>query len=189
MAVPDTITFDHYDATGARARRDVVSLIHRDAYAERIATGETFAGDEAFMTRFDAYIRRDGFDLVIAYDGDEPVGQAWGWPLTPDTRWWDGLEAEPEPGFAVEDGRRTFALSEIMVRRAWTGKGIARALHDQLLADRPEKRATLLVRPDNTTAYAAYTRWGWRPVARLRPGWPAAPWMDVLMLPLGSPQT
>ncbi|MFC0862273.1 GNAT family N-acetyltransferase [Sphaerimonospora cavernae] len=189
MAGIDAIAFTHYDTTGARAQRDVVSLIHRDAYAERIATGETFAGDEAFMTRFDAYTQRNGFDLVMAYDGDEPVGQAWGWPLMPDTRWWDGLEAEPEPGFTVEDGSRTFAFSEIMVRRAWTGRGIARALHDHLLAGRPEKRASLLVRPGNTTAYDAYARWGWRPVARLRPGWPDAPWMDVLILPLDSPGT
>jgi hypothetical protein len=40
------------------------------------------------------------------------------------------------------------------------------------------------VRPDNSAAYAAYLRWGWRPVARLRPGWPDAPLMDVLILPL-----
>ncbi|GII34617.1 GNAT family N-acetyltransferase [Planotetraspora mira] len=178
------LTFKRFDAVGAHQQREVVSQIHRDAYAERIATGEAFASDEAFMTRFDAYTQREGFDLVMAYDGDEPVGQAWGWPLTSGTRWWDGLEAEPEPGFTVEDGTRTFAFSEIMVRRVWTGQGIAHALHDDLLANRQEQRATLLVRPDNTAAYTSYTRWGWRPVARLRPGWPDAPKMDVMLLDL-----
>ncbi|GLX05729.1 GNAT family N-acetyltransferase [Microbispora sp. NBRC 16548] len=180
----EPVIFKRFDAAGAREQREIVSLIHRDAYAERIATGDAFASDQAFMTRFDAYTSRDGFDLVMAYVGDEPVGQAWGWPLPPDTRWWNGLEAEPEPGFIVEDGSRTFALSEIMVRRAWTGQGIAHALHNELLAGRGERRATLLVRPDNSAAYAAYVRWGWRPVAHLRPGWPDAPLMDVLILPL-----
>ncbi|MEU1879153.1 GNAT family N-acetyltransferase [Streptosporangium sp. NPDC020072] len=181
------VTFQRVDAAGARQYRDLVADIHLDAYAEEIATGDGFASDEAFLRRFDAYTSRDGFDLVFAYVDGVAVGQAWGWALTSGSAWWNNLEAEPEPGFADEDGTRTFALSEIMVRRSWTGQGIARALHDTLLAARTERRATLLVRPDNTTAYGAYTRWGWRQVARLRPGWPGAPLMDVLILPL-SPE-
>jgi ribosomal protein S18 acetylase RimI-like enzyme len=180
--VPAEVTFRRVDAAGARAHRALVADIHRDAYADRIATGETFAGDEAFMARFDAYTTRDGFDLVFADHGDTVVGQAWGWPLKAGTGWWDGLEAEPEPGFTREDGKRTFALSEIMVRRAFTSRGIAHALHDELLSARTEQRATLLVRPENTAAYAAYTRWGWRKVGQLRPGWPGAPLMQVLVL-------
>ena len=93
-------------------------------------------------------------------------------------------EPEPEPGFTDEDGSRTFALSEIMVRRPWTGRGVAHALHDELLRGRNEKRATLLVELGNDVAYRAYTAWGWRKVARLRPGWPDAPLYDVLILPL-----
>ena len=75
-----------------------------------------------------------------------------------------------------------------MVRREWTGQGIAHALHDELLRRRPETRATLLVEPDNTRAYRAYVSWGWKRVAQLRPGWPDAPIFDVLILdlPLGS---
>ncbi|MER7133078.1 GNAT family N-acetyltransferase [Streptosporangium saharense] len=180
----ERVTFQRLDAAEARQHRDLVADIHRDAYAERIATGDGFASGEAFLRRFDAYTSRDGFDLVFAHVDGVAVGQAWGWALTSGSAWWNGLEAEPEPGFADEDGTRTFALSEIMVRRSWTGQGIARALHDTLLAARTEQRATLLVRPDNTTAYGAYTRWGWHKVAQLRPGWPDAPLMDVLILPL-----
>jgi GNAT superfamily N-acetyltransferase len=184
--VPD-LTFRRYDAAAARTVRDVVADIHRDAYAERIATGDGFAADQAFMQRYDAYTARDGFDLVLALDQDgETVGQAWGWPLdaAAGAGWWRGLVEAPEPDFTREDGRRTFALSEIMVRRSATGQGIAHPLHDELLDARAESRATLLVRPTNTTAYRAYERWGWRPVAQLRPGWPDAPLMDVLVLPL-----
>ncbi|WP_344547207.1 hypothetical protein [Actinomadura fulvescens] len=164
-----------------------MSQIHRDAYAEQIATGEQFASHEAFMTRFDTYTAREGLDLVIAFSGEgpaaQPIGQAWGWPLGAGTKWWDGLETVPEPGFTDEDGRRTFALSEIMVGQRWTGRGVAHALHDALLAQRTEQRATLLVRPENP-AHTIYRRWGWRTATQLRPGWPGAPLMDVLMLPL-----
>jgi GNAT superfamily N-acetyltransferase len=136
------------------------------------------------MRRFDAYTWNNTFDLVIAYVDGEPAGQSWGWPLAYRSPWWAGLDAEPEPGFASEDGHRTFALSEIMVRHELTGHGIAHALHDELLGARHEKRATLLAEPENTPAYRAYTSWGWHTVARLRPGWPDAPLFDVLVLPL-----
>lgn len=122
--------------------------------------------------------------MVIAFDQGEPVGQTWGWPLGPNAAWWTGLTEEPEPGFAEEDGARTFALSEIMVRQGWTGRGVAHALHDALLSTRQERRATLLVEADNQTAYRAYESWGWRRVSQLRPAWDDAPTFDVLVRPL-----
>ncbi len=72
--------------------------------------------------------------------------------------------------FAHEDGRQIFALAEIMVRKAWTGQGIAHALHNELLAIRAERCAELYVRPDNTTAYRAYLKWGWHRIRRNAPG-------------------
>jgi ribosomal protein S18 acetylase RimI-like enzyme len=178
--------FQRYNADRASAIRDVVALIHRKAYAEQIAADDPFSSEEAFMRRFDAYTARPDFDMVVAYRGGEPVGQAWGWPLNVHSgeAWWRGLVQEPEPGFTHEDGSRTFALSEIMVGRAWAGRGVGHALHDELLSARPETRAVLLVRPHNTTAYRAYTRWGWRKAGELRPNVPHAPVMDILILPL-----
>ncbi len=144
----------------------------------------TGARTRLVQSRFDSYASIPGFDLVVAYSDGEPAGQAWGWPLAHGNRWWEGLDHEPEPGFTVEDGSRTFALSEIMVVREQTGRGIAHRLHDELLHGRGEQRATLLAEPDNTSAYRAYLRWGWRAVAKLTPHWPDAPTFDVLMLPL-----
>jgi GNAT superfamily N-acetyltransferase len=146
-----------------------------------------FDSVDQFMHRFDSYARRDGFDLVVAYIDNKPVGQTWGWPLreADATRgWWAGLLNQPEPGFTDENGARTFALSEIMVDHRHTGRGIAHAMHDELLRGRAEKRATLLVKPDNNPAYRAYLHWGWKKVHQLRPGWPDAPLFDVLILPL-----
>jgi ribosomal protein S18 acetylase RimI-like enzyme len=182
------VSLRRVDAASARQLHSIVELIHQGAYANRIATGELSHGEQTFITRFDTDTTRDGFDLVLAYDGDEPVGQAWGWALTSGTTWWTGLETDLESEFTNEDGKRTFVLAEVMVRQAWTGRGIAHALHDQLLSGRDEKRATLLVRPENTAAYRAYLKWGWRKVAQLRPGLSGAPLMDVLVRPLPGEQ-
>jgi GNAT superfamily N-acetyltransferase len=176
--------FRRYDAHAARAIRDIVELIHHEAYIAAIAAGDPFESGDTPMRRFDAYTSRDTFDLIVAYLDDTPVGQAWGWPLGSHSAWWNGLLGGVEPGFTDEDGTRTFAFSELMVRQAWSGQGIGHALHDALLSHRTERRATLLVRPDNTVAYRAYTRWGWHKAAQMRPGIPHAPLMDVLILPL-----
>ncbi|MCD0451469.1 hypothetical protein LO762_20035 [Actinocorallia sp. API 0066] len=178
------LTFQRLNADEARARRDTVRDVHADAYADTLT--DPFRAGDAFMRRFDAYTQRPDFDLVFALHGTEVVGQTWGWPLPPNTAWWDGLVTEPEPGFTTETGTRTFALSELMVRRAWTGQGIAHALHNELLHPRPEQRATLLARPTNP-AYATYLRWGWHPVAHLKPDLPHAPTFTVLVLPLPHP--
>lgn len=151
------IQFLRFDAAGARAQRDTVGAIYEDAYAARISSGVAFASPEAFMERFD--------------DG-EPVGQAWGCPVTPTI------------ASAVGDDERVFALCEVMVRQAWTGQGIAHSLHDELLAGRPERFAQLYVRPGNTDAYRAYIKWGWVKAGQTRPNLPDAPVFDVLMLRL-----
>ncbi|MGF0319177.1 GNAT family N-acetyltransferase [Nocardia fluminea] len=140
------------------------------------------------MHRFDAYTHPDratGFDLVIVTLGDIAIGQTWGWPLPPGTAWWTGLELDDaaldHDEFTRETGKRTFALSEIMVDQTRTGHGIAHALHDEILSQRLEERATLLVDPENPRAYSAYREWGWSRVGTLTPTWDGAPAFDVLI--------
>jgi hypothetical protein len=178
------LIFRHCDAGAAQDARDLVEKIYRGSYSDD-QQQDPFSAGGRWMQRFDAYTAERGFSLVMAFTPDgEPAAQAWGWPLYANTTWWDGLEAEPDAGFSREDGTRTFAVSEIMVCRAFIGRGTAHALHDELLRGRAEERGTLLVRPSNAFAYRAYTSWGWRQVARLRPGWPDAPLFDVLILSL-----
>ena len=98
------------------------------------------------------------------------------------TAWWRGLLTDVPAGFTDEDGRRTLAISEILVREPWRRQHVGRRLHDMFLSGRSEERATLLVEPDNRPAQAAYAAWGWCKVAQLRPGWAGAPLYDVLVL-------
>ncbi len=184
LALDNDVTFRRYGAAAALQLRDTVEEIYVRSYIDAIASGDPFDSIDAFMRRFDSYASQSSFDLVVAYQGNEAIGQTWGWPLTKLSRWWDGLLSEPAPDFTQENGRRTFALSEIMVSQEWTGKGIAHALHDHLLSARTESRATLLAEPENTRAHRAYLHWGWRKVAQLRPNWDDAPIFDVLILSL-----
>lgn len=182
------IEYRHCTAGQARTLRSEVEQIFRGAYVEAIESGESFEAPAAFMHRFDAYTNPDReFELVMALVDGNPVAQAWGWPLGADSRWWGGLQLDDSAvDFTTENGRRTFALSEIMVRQDFAGRGIARALHKELLEGRSEQRATLLVRPDNRRAYDTYLRWGWYRVGVLRPGWPDAPQFDVLIRDLSA---
>lgn len=180
------MTFQRFDATKARQIRDTVEDVYMGSYVDAIASGDPFDAPATFMRRFDAYTEIPTFDLIVAYVNGTAVGQTWGWPLLGDAhiRWWNGLLDLPEPDFTYEDGKRTFALSEIMVRHEYTGRRIAHAMHDELLSARSESRATLLVEPENESAYRAYRHWGWRTVSQLRPDWPDAPLFDVMVLPL-----
>jgi GNAT superfamily N-acetyltransferase len=181
------VEFERLDSEQAVAQRDTVESVYRGSYVDAIRDGGEFNTVESFMRRFDAYRTNPSLDLVVARVGGTAVGQSWGWPLGPASRWWEGIDAEPEPGFTEEDGHRTFALSEIMVVRQHAGQGLARRLHDHLLGGRIERRATLLVRAGNARAYQAYLRWGWSRQASLTPSWDDAPTFDVLIRDLTSP--
>jgi len=184
--MPDdpALTLRHYDASGAQSiAAQVIVPIYEASHADML--NNPFYSTERFLERFGAYAQRDGFELVVASMGedDQPVGLAFGYTLPPTTRWWAGLVTPVPDGFTAEDGARTFAFNELMVHPDWQRRGIARALHDALLAGRPEQRATLLVRADNAPAQAAYARWGWQNVAQLQP-FPDAPVFDAMILPL-----
>ncbi|MEU1601828.1 GNAT family N-acetyltransferase [Micromonospora matsumotoense] len=151
-----------------------------DLYLEVHAGDGGFYSADRYRRQLSAHRQRAGWVLITATLGEELIGYVYGFPLAPDTRWWDGIEEPVPAGFIDEDGQRTFAICELLVLAAWRRQGVARALHDDLLGSRQEERMTLLARPDNGPAQAAYRAWGWQTVTRLRPGWPDAPLFDVL---------
>ncbi|RJO70630.1 GNAT family N-acetyltransferase [Nocardia panacis] len=186
------VVLQSFSGEQARTIRSTIADVQARGYVDAIATGNPFESTEAFMDRFDVYSAMPGFSMVLATIDTEPVGQIFGWPLATDTTWWTGLDldsGQPESGeFAVEDGTRTFGLSELMVDKLYTGRGIAGTLFRGLLADRHEQRVTWLVNPTNS-AYAIYRHWGARRVGTLQPTWNGAPRFDVLIvdLPLSPP--
>ncbi|MDX3006246.1 hypothetical protein PWY87_31510 [Kribbella solani] len=96
---------------------------------------------ERFGEQLARHASDPGWEVVIGYDAEEPVGFAYASTLTPDDRWWRRM-ATPLPDGCTETS--TVAVKEIMLRKPWRGQGIALLIHDELLRDRPEEQVSLL---------------------------------------------
>ena len=157
----------------------------QELHAEVFAGPPYWRDDDAarFAGQFRVQRRQPGFVLAEARHGGYLVGYAAGMPLRPSTSWWRDLTTPLPDEVTAEHPGRTFALTELLVRASWRRQGIARALHDLILAGRPEERATLIVLPAATPAQNAFRTWGWRKLARTRDG-PGAPVSDVLVTEL-----
>jgi GNAT superfamily N-acetyltransferase len=101
-------------------------------------------------------------------------------PLRPSTSWWRDLTTPLPAEVTAEHPGRTFALTDLLVRASWRRQGIARDLHDLILAGRPEERATLTVLPAASAAQSAFRAWGWHKAGRTRPEG-EGPVLDVLL--------
>ncbi|MGV9369080.1 N-acetyltransferase family protein [Micromonospora tulbaghiae] len=178
----DKLRLRHHTAAEAELLVDQLVDVYLDAHAD---DGPRYTA-ERYEQQLAAHMLRECWELVTARVDDELVGYIYGFPLAADTRWWDGIHEPVPDGFTDEDGHRTFAVCELLVRRSWQRRGIARALQDRLLSTRREQRATLLVRPDNAPAQRAYDSWGWQPAGRLQPARDGAPLFEVRIKPIGS---
>jgi GNAT superfamily N-acetyltransferase len=187
MAVPAPgITLQLLGGKQAAEHEGELHELHAEVYAEPPYRRDEDAGQ--FARRFAVQRRQPGFVLAEARHGGYLVGYASGMPLRPSTSWWRGLTAALPAEITAEHPGRTFALADLLVRASWRRQGIARALHDLLLAGRPEERATLTVLPAATPAQRAFRAWGWRKVARTHGSRPGSPVCDVLLttLPVGG---
>ena len=181
MSAPG-LTFQLLDGRRAAAHADELRMLHAEVYADppygRADDAALFAG------RFRVQCRQPGFVLAEARHGGYLVGYASGMPLRPSTSWWRQLTAPLPDDVTAEHPGRTFAVVDLLVRASWRRQGIAQTLHDLILADRPEERATLTVLPAAAAAQHAFRAWGWHRVARTQGG-ADAPVADVLVTELG----
>ncbi|MFB7186413.1 hypothetical protein ACFCZT_14105 [Streptomyces sp. NPDC056230] len=163
-------------------------LLHHGAHTlvldpKRIS--QTWArGIDRFAEGLDSGMARPGWNCVVGYDHGKPVGYAYGAPLPPGARWWGGLLTRVPADTLTETGTRTYALSELMVRTPWRKTGTARRFHDELLAARPEQRATLLVLQDHPKVLALYESGGWQTLGDLRLRLLNAPLFHAMLLDL-----
>jgi ribosomal protein S18 acetylase RimI-like enzyme len=141
-------------------------------------------GDATFAERFGVQRRQPGYVLAEARSGEYLIGYASGMPLRPSTSWWRNLTTRLPEEVTAEHPGRTFALVGLAVRPAWRRQYIAETLHDMILANRPEERATLTIPPAAAAAQNAFQKWGWRKVARTRDPRPGSPVSDVLVTAL-----
>ena len=159
-----------------------LEALHAEVYAEPPYLLDDDA--EGFARRFGVQRRQPGFVLAEARHGGYLVGYASGMPLRPSTSWWRDLTTPLPELLTAEHQGRTFAVTDVLVRASWRRQGIGAALHDSILAGRPEERATLTVLPTAAAAQHAFRAWGWRKVARARGPEPGSPVYDVLLTTL-----
>jgi GNAT superfamily N-acetyltransferase len=181
VATPD-ITFQLLDGIQAAGYAEELQALHAEVYADPPYRRSQDAA--LFADRFRVQRRQPGFVLAEARQGAYLVGYGSGMPLRPSTSWWRDLTTPLPDEVTAEHPGRTFALTELLVRAPWRRQGIAQTLHDLLLANRPEERATLTVLPAATPAQNAFRTWGWRKVARTRDAGPDSPPSDVLVTAL-----
>jgi GNAT superfamily N-acetyltransferase len=175
------MTFQLLDGPRAAAHLDELQALHAEVYAD--PPYRRPADPALFADRFRVQSRQPGFVLAEARHGGYLVGYAAGMPLRPSTSWWRDLTTPLPADVTTEHPGRTFAVVELLVRASWRRQGIGQTLHDLLLADRSEERATLTVLPAATPAQNAFAKWGWRKIARTRPE-PGSPVSDVLVTAL-----
>ncbi len=180
VPAPD-LTFRLLDGRQAAEHTDELEDLHAEVYAGPPARDD---GAAEFAGRFLVQRRQPGFVLAEARSGDYLIGYASGMPLRPSTSWWRDLTTPLPDEITAEHPGRTFALTDLLVRPSWRRQGIAETLHDLILADRTEERATATVPPAATPAQGAFQKWGWRKMARTRDPLLGSRASDVLVIPL-----
>ncbi|MGK5544980.1 GNAT family N-acetyltransferase [Streptomyces sp. URMC 127] len=166
--------------------RQTILDLHVEVRGDFGLLDRPFNSVERFDERLLAYAQRPGWETVVARTpGGELVGFCFGTPLGADTRWWASMINPLPDGYTTETGTRTLAFQEICVRKPWRGHGVARRLHDKLLAGHPEERVTLLVNPaaGDGKLKAVYESWGYEEIGRQQP-FEDSPQFAVMMRPL-----
>lgn len=123
---------------------------------------------ERYGERLARHATEPGWEAVVGYDGDKPVGYAYGNAIEHGDRYWNRITSPlPESLTRIP----TLALKEIMVRVPWRKTGASRAIHDALLGSRPETQVTLMVNPlaGDGKVHSLYESWGYRDIGESRP--------------------
>lgn len=171
-----------HDSAGTLHLGEELAEVYAAARADQ--AHNPFYSRERFLQRLEMYVPGRDFELVTATIDDVLIGFAFGNPRDKSAEIWElvstalpdvDVPATPDP---------VYIFRELNVRPDWQRRGVGRALHDALLAPRPESLADLLVRPDNL-ARLAYLSWGWRKLGEQQP-FPDSPVFEEMVreLPL-----
>lgn len=151
------VGIDTYDGSAALLTEELQTL-----YAAAYAGPPYYDGPDdvaEFVSEWPALMKRPGFRLALArLPDDRLVGFALGHIVDPGSGIWSVPATQSTDGGA----QNSFGIAEFGVHPDWWRRGIARCLHDALLAGRTEPQVVLWVHADAPAARAAYRRWGYR---------------------------
>jgi len=165
MAAED-VAVEVLDAVAAQRLAEQVAAVYQASFG----APPNSEGPQEFEHQRASYaelLGRRGFRLATARVGGRLVGFAYGAFLMPGTHWWEGMAEPLPPEYTAETGDRTFALIDMGVLPELRRRGIARALHDAVLAGCGAQRATLAVEPRLEGNQRLYASWGWSLAGRL----------------------
>jgi ribosomal protein S18 acetylase RimI-like enzyme len=161
----DEVRVETYDGPAATPT-DELRALYAAVYAEppyRDGPAEV----AEFVAEWSDLLHQPGFRLVVARTAGQLVGFGLGHMVDSASGWWAGIRpdrlgSDSADPVGVDDGGHSFGIAELGVHPAWRRRGIARRLHEALLAGRSEPRVVLWVRADAPAARATYARWGYR---------------------------
>lgn len=149
---------------------DELAALYANDFVDPPLKGTFFYSDARFRARLlDNYAKRPGFIVTTARVDDELIGFADGCPLSATNYWWKNARETLPSEFITENGKRTFAIFDIVVKKEWRDRKVARALHAKLLENRPEERVTLLSTTDTQPGYSMWQHYGYKKVATAEP--------------------
>lgn len=172
------VELHHHTGLTTEVRRDLLD-VYADVRAPLLHLANYCV--EAFAERLDRHAGEPGFELVLGYDGELPVGYAYGNTVDAGDPYWKRM-AEPLPDGYTDTP--VLALREIGIRAPWRGTGTARRIHDELLAHRTEDRVILMVNPlaGDGKVQAVYETWGYQATNSQRPS-PDSPRLTAMARP------
>lgn len=180
VSLPAKVEYASLDGEEAAQHLNELRDLYSEVYAEPpYEWGSDHA--ELFVERLEGQRRQDGFRLVEGREHGQLVGIGFGVTLLPNTPWWQNLTSPVREDITREYPNRTFAVVELLVRAPWRRRRIAEDIHNRLLSNRTEERATLTVLPAADAAQAAYRKWGWQRVTQKRNPLPGSPIFDVMV--------
>lgn len=178
----DVLTLSHYTREHLPQIRSTIVDVYAEVY-DKDAAEDPFHSVERFEDRLSGHASGPSWACVVGEISGEMVGFAYGRLDT--VHEWRGVMDPVDPGVKNYGAEGTFGLCEIMVRVPWRGKGIARGIHDELMGQRKEARASLLVDSEHPKVRALYESWGYRKVGQMQP-FKDSPLYDAMVLPLGQ---
>ncbi|WP_259316308.1 GNAT family N-acetyltransferase [Kitasatospora xanthocidica] len=173
-----TVELHHHTTLTPDARQDLLD-VYADVRAPLLHLPNYRV--DVFAERLDRHAAEPGFVLALGYDGELPVGYAYGNTIASGDRYWKRM-TEPLPHGYTD--APALAIKEIGVRTPWRGSGTARRIHDALLAGRPESRVTLLVNPlaGDGKVQRLYEAWGYQAFNAQQPS-PDSPRLTAMIRP------
>ncbi|MFF2744815.1 GNAT family N-acetyltransferase [Kitasatospora sp. NPDC058048] len=174
-----TVELRHHTTLPPGARQDLLD-VYSDVRAPLLHLPNYRV--DVFAERLDRHATEPGFELVLGYDGEVPIGYAYGNTVEAGDRYWKRM-TEPLPDGCTE--APALAIKEIGVRTGWRGTGTARRIHDDLLRRRIEGRVTLLVNPlaGDGKVQRLYETWGYQAFNAQQPS-PESPRLTAMIRPI-----